>query len=165
MRDWQWRKYWASAAGGVLLLTQIALWIAWGGGDVAWLALTGVALWVVGVVFALVPILQFKRRGGVAKGESYVKTTVIVDSGVYAVVRHPQFISWPMFSVALMLMTQQWLVVVLGALSILLFCLDFRTVDERELAKFGDAYRDYITRVPGWNPLVGIWRWFRRKAS
>jgi protein-S-isoprenylcysteine O-methyltransferase Ste14 len=120
---------------------------------------------MVGVIFALVPIFQFKRRGGVARGESYVKTTVVVDAGLYAIVRHPQFISWPMFSVALMLMTQQWVVVALGGASILLFCLDFRGVDDEEIAKFGDAYRDYMRRVPGWDPVVGLWRWSRRRFS
>ena len=165
MRHWQWRKYWASTAGAALLLAQLVLWIAWGGGDVRWLALTGVTLWMVGVVFSLVPIFQFKRRGGVARGESYVKTTLVVDAGLYAIVRHPQFISWPMFSVALMLMTQQWVVVALGGASILLFCLDVRGVDEEEIAKFGDAYRDYMSRVPGWDPVVGLWRWSRRRSS
>ena len=38
----------------------------------------------------LLPIITFRRKGGVAKGESYIKTTVLVDTGIYAIVRHPQ---------------------------------------------------------------------------
>jgi protein-S-isoprenylcysteine O-methyltransferase Ste14 len=30
------------------------------------------------------------QEGGVAKGEGYIKTTVLVDTGIYAIVRHPQ---------------------------------------------------------------------------
>jgi len=164
VRDWHVSKYWASTTGSVLTVTQIVLWIARGGGDIRWLALTGIVMWWVAVVFALVPIFRLKRRGGVTKGESYVKTTVLVDSGMYAVVRHPQFISWPMFNIALMLITQDWLVVGLGAVSILLFCLDFRKADASDIDKFGDAYRDYMELVPGWNPILGAWRWLRRRA-
>jgi len=163
VRDWQWKKYWASTAGSVLTVMQVVLWVAYGSGDVRWLTVSGIVLWCVGVVFAWVPIFQFKRQGGVARGESYVKTTVLVDTGVYAIVRHPQFISWPMFSVALMLITQHWLVVALGATSIALYGKDFRAVDALAIEKFGDAYRDYMDRVPGWNPLAGVWRWARQR--
>ncbi|MGD8545779.1 MAG: hypothetical protein PVH12_06340 [Candidatus Bathyarchaeota archaeon] len=45
------------------------------------------------LVFSLVIILlaggEFRKKGGAPKGESIVHTTVLVDSGVYAVVRHP----------------------------------------------------------------------------
>ena len=146
-------------------MIQVVLWIAYGSGDIRWLTLSGIALWSVGVIFAWVPILQFKRQGGVAAGESYVKTTVLVDTGIYAIVRHPQFISWPMFSVALMLMTQLWLVAALGIVSIVLYCRDFRMVDANAIDKFGDAYRDYMERVPGWNPAAGVWRWVERRFS
>ncbi len=162
MRDWQWKEYWASTAGSVLTVAQVVLWIVNGSGEVRWLALLGVALWSVGVIFSWVPIIQFKRQGGVAKGESYVKTTVLVDTGIYAIVRHPQFISWPMFSVALMLIVQSWLVVALGVVSIALYVQDFSKVDAMNIDKFGDAYRDYMERVPAWNPVAGVWRWARR---
>jgi protein-S-isoprenylcysteine O-methyltransferase Ste14 len=162
VRDWQWKKYWASTAGTVLTLAEIALWIAYGSGEVRWIALAGVTLWCVGVIFAWVPIFQLKRHGGVAKGDSYVKTTKLVDTGLYAIVRHPQFISWPMFSIAVALIVQRWPVWVVGALSVVLFCVDFRKVDASDIDKFGDAYREYMERVPGWNPIAGAWRWLRR---
>lgn len=101
----------------------------------------------------------------VAKGKSHIKTTMLVDTGIYAIIRHPQFISWPTFSAALMLIVQQWLVVALGAASIVLFCKDFREVDSSEIEKFGDEYRDYMERVPGWNPVAGVWRWIRRESG
>jgi len=164
MRDWQWKKYWASTAGTGLILAQIVLWAIYGSGDIRWLALVGVALWCVGVIFAWVPILQLKRQGGVTKGDSYVKTTVLVDTGLYAIVRHPQFLSWPMFSVAVALIVQRWPVSVVGAVSVVLVCLDFRKADEGGIEKFGDAYREYMKRVPAWNPIAGVWRWIRRRT-
>lgn len=165
MRDSQWKKYWASTAGTVLTLAEVALWIAFGSGNVTWLVIIGVVLWCMGIVFAWVPIFQFKRQGGVAKGDSYVKTTVLVDTGLYAIVRHPQFISWPMFSVAVVLIVQRWSVLGLAVASVVLFFLDFRKVDAKNVEKFGDAYREYMKRVPGWNPVLGVWRWTQRKMA
>lgn len=49
--------------------------------------------------------------------------------------------------------------------SSVLFCKDFREVDSSDIAKFGDAYRDYMERVPGWNPVAGVWRWIREKTA
>lgn len=164
MSDWQWKRYWASSLGSALTVAQVVLWLLLGGGPVRWLVLCGVALWCVGVVFAWLPIIQFKRQGGVAKGDSYVKTTVLVDSGIYAIVRHPQFVSWPMFAVALMLMVQHWVVVVLGVASIALYVTDFRKVDALAVERFGEPYREYMARVPGWNPIAGVWRLLRRGA-
>jgi protein-S-isoprenylcysteine O-methyltransferase Ste14 len=50
--------------------------------------------WIV-LVFSIVIIFlaggEFRKKGGTPKGESIVHTTVLVDSGVYAVVRHPQY--------------------------------------------------------------------------
>jgi protein-S-isoprenylcysteine O-methyltransferase Ste14 len=165
MRGERWRKYWASTAGSFLIVAQVVLWIVWGFGDIGWLRVAGIVLWWAGVVFAWVPIFQLKRRGGVAKGESYVRTTTLVDTGIYAIVRHPQFISWPLFSVALMLMVQRWAVVALGAVSMVLVYKDFRDADASGIEKFGDAYRDYMRREPGWNLFAGVWRWARRKLS
>jgi len=164
VRDWQLKKYWASGTGTVLILAEIALWVVYGSGDIGWLTILGVVLWCLGVVFAWVPIFQFKRQGGVAKGDSYVRTTVLVDTGIYAIVRHPQFVSWPMFSVAVALIVQRWPVSVLAGVSIVLISLDFRKADASNIGKFGDSYREYMERVPGWNPVLGLWRWVRRKT-
>lgn len=160
--DQPWREYLASTIGSVLVVAQLILFIIWGTGDVGWLTYVGFVLWWVGVIFAWVPIFQFKRQGGVAKGESYIRTTVLVDTGFYAIVRHPQFIAWPMFTVALMLLSQHWVVVALGVLSFPLLCVDFHKVDARNIEKFGDAYVEYAARVPGWNPVEGLWRLLRR---
>jgi protein-S-isoprenylcysteine O-methyltransferase Ste14 len=163
----RWMDYFAYT-GIVLTVVQVALWVVLGSGDVMWLVLTGIAVLLIGVVFLVLPIVQFKHQGGVAEGGSYGNTTVLVSTGLYAIVRHPQYVSLPMFSLALVLIVQHWSAVALGACSIALFYLAFHKADamdvDENIDKFGDAYREYMERVPGWNPMVGVWRLVRRRT-
>lgn len=153
----------------LLIVSQVVLWPVLGFGDITWLVLTGIPLLLIGVAFLLGPVLQFRREGGVAKGESYANTTVLVDAGFYAIVRHPQYLALPMLSVAFMFIVQRWVVVALGVGAIVLFYLTFHKVDEldidQNIDKFGEAYREYRKRVPAWNPVAGVWRWGRRRTS
>ncbi len=155
----------ASWIAAVLTLGQIALLIALGGGEIIWLRSAGFAFWTLAAVFGCLPIYQLKRHGGVAKGASYMETTQVVDTGIYAIVRHPQFVAWPLMNVALAFMSQNPMVVAMGAAAFVLACVDFRTVDARNVDKFGDAYRDYVIRVPGWNFIAGLWRWAQRATN
>ena len=112
------------------------------------------------------PVSRLCRQGGVAKGESFTETTVLVDTGLDAIVRHPQYIGLLTMGTALMLIVQHWSAVALGAASIGLSCVDSRKVEREEGAdKFGNAYLEYMVRVPEWNPLAGVWRWLRRRLS
>jgi protein-S-isoprenylcysteine O-methyltransferase Ste14 len=148
-----------------LVIGQIVLLIVLGGGDIAWLRYSGFSLWTVAAVFGWLPIIQFKRHGGVAAGDSYVETTRLVDTGLYAIVRHPQYVAWPMMAAAVALVSQHPVVIAMGAVAVGLACIDFRTVDARNVAKFGDEYREYMERVPGWNPVAGLWRRIRRSRT
>jgi protein-S-isoprenylcysteine O-methyltransferase Ste14 len=94
-----------------------------------------------------------------------VKTTKLVDSGLYAIVRHPQFVAWPLMSVAVALISQHPVVIVVGAAAFVFSSLDFRHVDARNVEKFGEEYRRYMDRVPGWNFVAGVWRWAIRKIN
>ena len=50
----------------------------------------GWVVWAIGMVLVMAPIILFPRRGGVPRRKSFVHTTRLVDTGIYAVVRHPQ---------------------------------------------------------------------------
>jgi len=49
----------------------------------------------------------------VSKGKSYVGTTRLVDTSLYAIVRHPQYLGGILFNLMLMLLAQHWLVILL----------------------------------------------------
>jgi protein-S-isoprenylcysteine O-methyltransferase Ste14 len=143
----------------VLTVVQIILAFFMHGPDSAPWELAGWSLlWIAGV-FGTLPILIFRRKGKVPKGESYIKTTVLVDSGLYAIVRHPQNgTAWLLINLGVILVARHWTSLVLGLVSMFLAYPDTYHEDRRCLEKLGEAYRHYMERVPRVNPIVGIIR-------
>ncbi len=123
-----------------------------------------VILWI-SAIFGWLPILTFRKLGGVAKGQSYMHTSVLVDRGVYAIVRHPQYLAGILLGLALPLISQHWLVAALGIAVIVITYLGTFDEEKSNIAKFGDEYRQYMTRVPRVNFLLGIGRLIWRKAG
>jgi protein-S-isoprenylcysteine O-methyltransferase Ste14 len=116
-------------------------------------------------VFGWVPILTFRRAGAVAKGDSYMETTRLVDTGLYAIVRHPQFLAGVLINVAVALISQHWLIILLGAISIGFVYGDTWRAERTLVEKFGDEYRRYRERVPRLNAAWGIVLWLRRRGK
>ena len=128
------------------------------------LAYTGVGLYVfAGIVFGWLPVFEFRKKGGVPKGESYTHATKVVDTGIYSVVRHPQYVTYMLWSIAGMLLFQHWIVVLLGIPIFPLTYIDLIKADKDAIEKFGDDYRDYMKKVPRANFLLGVIRRFQRK--
>jgi hypothetical protein len=61
------------------------------------LLIIGGVVWVVGMILVVAPIITFPRRGGVAKGKSFVETTKLVDRGMYAATRSTRAVFYPYF--------------------------------------------------------------------
>ncbi len=124
-----------------------------------------ICLWTSGV-FGMLPILTFRRKGGVPRGQSYIKTTVLVDSGIYAIVRHPQQgTAWLLINLGVMLIAWHWISAVLGLVSMALVYADTFKADQDCIEKFGDAYKRYMERVPRVNFVAGIIRWVMRRGG
>jgi protein-S-isoprenylcysteine O-methyltransferase Ste14 len=113
-------------------------------------------------VLGWLPIFFFRRHGGVTKGKSYMHTTALVTHGPYALVRHPQYLAGDLLALAIICIVQHWSVIVAGAVGIAANRLTIRKADRDLIDKFGDPYREYTTRVPGTNLILGVWRWVRR---
>jgi protein-S-isoprenylcysteine O-methyltransferase Ste14 len=127
--------------------------------NVGWITLWGAGF------FGVAPIFTLRRRGGVSNGQSYIHTTILVDSGIYAVVRHPQYLSFMLLNTGLMLVAQHGLITVLGVAAI---GLDYRIAleaDREAIVKFGDDYRLYMDRVPRVNFLTGLVRLLRHRKQ
>jgi len=128
------------------------------------LAYAGVGLYVLsGIVFGWLPVIEFRKKGKVKDGESYIHTTQIVDTGIYSIVRHPQYVTFMLWAIAGMLLFQHWIVILLGAPIFPLIYIDLIKADEDAIKKFGDNYKSYMKRVPRMNFLAGITRVLRQK--
>ena len=123
------------------------------------LSVVGWVVWAFGMVLVMAPIIMFPRRGGVPKGKSFVNTTRLVDTGIYAVVRHPQYTGgiYAIF-LATLLWYPHWLFGVLGVIGTVVIYMSCREEDQRLIDKFGDDYVAYMKRVPRVNIFLGILR-------
>jgi protein-S-isoprenylcysteine O-methyltransferase Ste14 len=130
------------------------------------LFIIGWVVWLFGMVLVMAPIIMFPKRGGVAKGKSFVNTTRLVDTGIYSVVRHPQYTGgvYAIF-ITTLLWYPHWLFALLGAIGIALLYFSTRTEDRFLIKKFGDEYRAYMEKVPGMNIFSGILRRIRSRTD
>jgi protein-S-isoprenylcysteine O-methyltransferase Ste14 len=134
---------------GLYLLSEIS--------QNAILAYTGVGLYVFsGIIFGMLPTFEFRKRGEVKKGKSYIHTTKLVDTGIYSIVRHPQYLTFILWAIAGMLLFQHWIVILLGIPVIPLMYIDLIKADKEAIEKFGDDYVKYMQKVPRANFILGI---------
>jgi len=140
---------------GIYLLSEVS--------QIKILAYIGVGLYVFsGIVFGMLPTVEFRKKGGVKKGESYIHTTKLVDTGIYSIIRHPQYVTFILWAIAGMLLFQHWIIILLGIPVIPLIYIDLIKADKDAIEKFGDDYKQYMQKVPRANFLLGIIRLIKR---
>lgn len=128
------------------------------------LFIIGWVVWAAGMVLVMAPIIMFPRRGGVHKGKSFVNTTHLVDTGVYAVVRHPQYLGGILsIFVTTLLWYPHWLFAVLGVAGAVVVYMSCREEEQRLIQQFGEDYVTYMKKVPRMNIVSGIIRLLRRR--
>jgi len=93
-----------------------------------------------------------------SKSRKKVSKEALVESGIYAFVRHPEFLGHMLIIFALVIISQHWISLVIGVILIILLCFAMIEEEKRNIEKFGEAYRDYMKKVPRINLLVGILR-------
>ena len=123
------------------------------------LAYVGVTLYVLsGIVFGMLPVLEFRKKGRVRQGKSYIHTTQLVDTGIYSIVRHPQYVTFILWAFAGMLLFQHWIIILMGIPVFPLTYIDLIRADKDAIERFGEDYKVYMKRVPRANFLFGIIR-------
>jgi len=152
-----------SSVLGVMAVSQIILCFLsynWAGLKIllyaGWIAL--------GVSFVLcwLSAYELKKKG---EEESHMSTTVLVDTGLYAIIRHPMYLSWMVGILALMPITQHWLSPILGVPVMVSIYLDMQQEEQHNIEKFGDDYRRYMQVVPRMNFVVGVIRLLRCRTQ
>ena len=107
--------------------------------------------------------VAFETRGQSPEKESWLRTTAVVDNGVYAVIRHPMYLAFMLIFFALACISQHWLSVILGAIGALMIYNDMRREEKGNVAKFGEDYLRYMHQVPRMNFVLGIVRLMQRR--
>ena len=128
----------------------------------SWVANLGWLVLTVSGVFGWLPIFEFKKHGGVPEDQSYIQTTSLVTSGVYSVVRHPQFLAGVLICVSMMLISQHPYSVIAGLIAAITYAYEVVPADKRLVEKFGEPYQRYKERVPALNFMVGVFRLLTR---
>ena len=125
--------------------------------------IAGSVVWAIGMVLVIAPIIMFPLRGGVPTGKAFVHTTRLVDSGIYAVVRHPQYLGGILsIFVATPLLYPHWLFAVLGVPAVVILYSSAKEEERSLVEQFGNDYRSYMKRVPRMNIILGITRLWRQ---
>lgn len=153
------RSFWLVAAALVVLIAAAVLT-----GNRPAPLMRGLSFTLLGLgsVFVGLPFLQLRRYGGAPPGGSYMAITTVAERGLYAIVRHPQylgcdFLVWGIATSALQWGTILPAVVFTAALSRLT-----RAEEQRLLDRFGETYRSYMRTVPRFGLVTGLIRYLRR---
>jgi protein-S-isoprenylcysteine O-methyltransferase Ste14/NAD-dependent dihydropyrimidine dehydrogenase PreA subunit len=151
-----------------LLLAQIIVGIIYGTlfGPYLGIEILRYVGWIVSAVslpFFFAPAIYFPKKGKQQEGKNLMDTTVVVDSGTYGVVRHPQILGSILLMSASILISQHWLAAIIGVLIIVWSYTYLSKAEKGLIIKFGDDYKRYMQKVPRMNFIVGIIRLFRRR--
>jgi len=148
----------------ILFLIQFVLLFLYEGQlDLFFLEIMAYFVFGLGAFLGIIPIIFFKRKGGVSKGDSYINTQNIVTTGPYAIIRHPQYLSFILLSTGISLLHQTWISLLLTGFIILLTYFWTFHEDKILIRKFGDEYIKYKERVPRLNILLGIIYYFLKQ--
>lgn len=89
------------------------------------------------------PRQAFNKYGEIKKEKSHIYTTKLVDKGIYAIIRHPYWLSWILLSISVTLMSQHWLMVIFGFVICWIIYGETYLLDKGLIKKFGEVYRAY----------------------
>ena len=128
----------------------IPLYLGWG------VLVVGIAL--------LLSASNSRRKGNISKEEG-TSRPVVVESGLYAFVRNPEYLGHILIILSLVFIAQKWFSIIMGATLIVLLWIAIVEEEKSAMEKFGDGYIDYMRRVPRINLFAGIVRQRHRKRK
>jgi len=144
---------------GILFTGQVVLcFLFYNWANLDFLLYVGWVVFAFSMVLGWLPRIAFQSKGRVPEGESWLRTTVVVDSGIYAVIRHPMYLSGILLFISLILLSQHWLSLIFGIPIVIYFYLNMGKEERSSIEKFGDEYKDYMKRVPRMNLIMGLTR-------
>ena len=150
----EFHEVYAAFGMGIMFSLIVLLSMVWGAGDISPLVYCGLALYIPAAAFVILSFISLKHQGKPESG--WEPTTVLIESGVFGIVRHPLFLGSAIFTLGFILVIQSILSAVLGVVAIFCLWMASKGEDAYNIDKFGDGYKKYMERVPMWNFFKGI---------
>jgi len=130
-------------------------------GENTMMRICGVVVLVIAAIFIFSPFYLLAKHGSAQAEESYMQTGKVVHHGLYALIRHPQYLGYMLLSGGFALLRQHWVAVLLGIAGIAGFYIQAMQEESHCLARFREPYARYLQCVPRFNLLAGLWRILR----
>ena len=108
---------------------------------------------------------EFLKHAGPRGEGTWPLPKGLVNTGPYAIVRHPMSLGMMISAAGLMMIGQHWTSYAVGAGLILFLYIAARLEENLNREKFGDAYADYMKRVPQFNAVLGLMRRAAQRAD
>jgi protein-S-isoprenylcysteine O-methyltransferase Ste14 len=128
----------------------------WKGGDILPLLYVGYVLYVPAAAFVISSFISLRHKGKPESG--WESTTVLIEGGVFRIVRHPLYLGAAIWTMGTALVFQSVASTIAGLVAIFCFWVASTKEDGYNIGKFGDSYKQYMGRVPMWNFLKGLIR-------
>jgi protein-S-isoprenylcysteine O-methyltransferase Ste14 len=144
----------AAGLGGFLTLLILGL-----GGfithyDIRILRIIGFILYAPTAFFVIPTFAILKHKGKPKSGWEH--TTIMINSSIFRIVRHPLYLGTALWTMALMLIFQSLSATILGIAVIGCCWMASKKEDEFNINKFGNDYLEYMKEVPRWNAIKGL---------
>ena len=135
-----------------LILGTLKLWIQL---NILWLTVVGLLLYIPSGYLVASSMHALKHKGK-PKTTDFTASTTLIATGIYSLVRQPMTLGMAIWSIALILVFQSILALILGVISLFCFWISARKESEYDIRKFGNAYKEYMKKVPMWNIFKGL---------
>ncbi len=152
-------------AGALLITAYLLPWFLDNPVYIRGIWFAGWIIWMIGIALLFLPMFVFRSKGMVIKKNDWTKTTVLVDTGIYSIVRHPLYLGWSFMYLAIIFWSQHYLTIVIGITGMICVYQISRQEDQLLIKKFGNDYLDYMKKVPRMNFFSGIIQSMRRKKK
>ncbi len=131
-----------------ILLVTISL-ISYHSAPCLILQYTAWILLLFGILFLVLSEKERKRHDG------------LIRTGVYSLVRHPEFLGHVFIIMSMILLAQVVMSLVIGAAMLLMLWIAIVDEERMNIEKFGEEYLEYMREVPRVNIIAGIIRRMR----
>lgn len=147
------------ASGATIFVIILAQFLPQNGNP--YLRGTGVLILLLAGIFIFAPFYLLTKYGGRKDRKTYMQSGIVVDQGLYAITRHPQYLGYIFLACGFTLLSGHWATALLAFTGISFFHIQVTREEAYCLAQFGEPYAEYLQRVPRYNIILGIWRVLR----